>query len=1320
MPLFTSDQVVAILADVYYDAAKRKANMRAAAEVLESLRATLSNEENVIKLWAVINDHVGRAEPDRLQSALIQMREQFERVAIAKEIERLADIFERDREEGWHEWLRTYVAAFDDAGWWLTFCVGLASAPLPFPAQMEPSIEQMRYYTKCLLEERWAEAYDWVLFLSRQEIQSEQRANMLVIAGEIELYHFLKHDKAKELFELAQQLAPDNLRVLTGWAEFWLEQPDGLERAKEDSQRMIEAKPSFGDGFVLLGDCYLKAGDLIGAETQYQQAIRNAPSNSGVYLRAIRLYSRRELFKTKRERLAGLIKLRIAVDPLSAYSTYLQEAETYQQNDLIEDAHRSTENAISLDGSQLGAYLSDGYIYLDESRSSAQHDECLTKARARFEKAVEVAPQALDGYWGMSWLCEEQGELAEALEWCTRSLGKRPQWETIIRARMGDLRRQLKQYEAAEQEFNLVLAIDPLHQQALKGLADLSRERMLLLNAEGNNYYTQGEYRKAIERYNKAIEFDPSDGVLYSNLAGAWEQLKEPGGRVSALNEAIETFKRAQSVSVAEKHEASIERLKQKKEFALLYGELYIDWLHVVTPIAVEVAKNLIPFTEGRSGSSLSDELLKNITDMRLRIQNDFGVQIPGVRFRGNDTDLPSGAYIIMINEIPLVMGTIEVDQRFFPGSAEALAAIGVEGKATTSPFEGLWISDADWKKVESAGLELWGVIEYPIRHLGAVVQRNLTEFLGHQEVAKIIEIELPGTLAELRSSSGKLRALTQVCRGLVVEGVPIKPFGEIYKDFDRLYSGDVNFQDIVESIRSLPVLRARLPGNDRRFSILPLDARFEAEIRNSIYQSGGHAVLAMEPENCQNALTAFRNSVEQDRKTVVVVDDPKLRPFVRTLIELEFPNIPVLSRSEHLADLELRTMAPVEFKDRPAPENQNFRSSRQLADSDNQIAGIAADASPDSGKIPITVFVNEVFGATRSHADDRSIEETFSMMREGLFHELGIILPEVRMEIDNRLKPNEIRFKLDDHECPAFAGLESDEFLVNDVRDRLKQLLNIDAREARNPANGDPCAIVQEIEETVKVCREAGLTIWGPSGFLVLALSAEIRKNAATFQTIAITEYILEALRGAFPELIDAALRRFSVKQCCLVLRDLLEEEISIRDLRSILESMLSVSGTTDVDQVRYIVFIPHAEGLLAVTGAKSVDNLAIADYSSYVRTSLKKYISHKYTRGQSTLVVYLLDPDIERRIGDIGAQPLTAEEREEFREAFSLEFGRLPSTSQNGAVLTSMDIRRTVRKLIQADFPYLAVLAYQELSPEMNIQPVARISWKGLTKEA
>jgi type III secretion protein V len=42
---------------------------------------------------------------------------------------------------------------------------------------------------------------------------------------------------------------------------------------------------------------------------------------------------------------------------------------------------------------------------------------------------------------------------------------------------------------------------------------------------------------------------------------------------------------------------------------------------------------------------------------------------------------------------------------------------------------------------------------------------------------------------------------------------------------------------------------------------------------------------------------------------------------------------------------------------------------------------------------------------------------------------------------------------------------------------------------------------------------------------------------------------------------------------------------------------------------------------------------------------------------------------------------------------------------------LLTSMDIRRYMRKMIEQELYELAVVSYQELTSEINIQPLAKI---------
>jgi len=42
---------------------------------------------------------------------------------------------------------------------------------------------------------------------------------------------------------------------------------------------------------------------------------------------------------------------------------------------------------------------------------------------------------------------------------------------------------------------------------------------------------------------------------------------------------------------------------------------------------------------------------------------------------------------------------------------------------------------------------------------------------------------------------------------------------------------------------------------------------------------------------------------------------------------------------------------------------------------------------------------------------------------------------------------------------------------------------------------------------------------------------------------------------------------------------------------------------------------------------------------------------------------------------------------------------------------ILTSLNARRKLRHLIEKEIPSIAILSYQELSPDANIQPVGRL---------
>lgn len=316
-------------------------------------------------------------------------------------------------------------------------------------------------------------------------------------------------------------------------------------------------------------------------------------------------------------------------------------------------------------------------------------------------------------------------------------------------------------------------------------------------------------------------------------------------------------------------------------------------------------------------------------------------------------------------------------------------------------------------------------------------------------------------------------------------------------------------------------------------------------------------------------------------------------------------------------------------------------------------------------------------------------LAEMIPMMRDGLFYELGVRFPGIRVRgNESDMPPGSYLIMI--NEIPLVMGTVSqDKVLVNDTVERLR-LLNIDGETATNPANGNECAWIDA--QFQDVAEQAGLTTWDATGYMVLHLSSVLRKNGAEFVGIQETMNMLEQLEQAFPALVKETVPKVvSPFQLTDILRRLIEEEISIRDLRSILQA-------------------------LAEWGQVEHDTVMLTEY---VRAALKRYISHKYTRGQNTLIVYLLDPQIEETVRSSiqhtssgSYLALEPEITQEILSAVRTEVGSLPPTAQNPVILTTMEIRRYFRKLVELEFPHLAVLSYQELSPDMNIQPIARIS--------
>ena len=339
--------------------------------------------------------------------------------------------------------------------------------------------------------------------------------------------------------------------------------------------------------------------------------------------------------------------------------------------------------------------------------------------------------------------------------------------------------------------------------------------------------------------------------------------------------------------------------------------------------------------------------------------------------------------------------------------------------------------------------------------------------------------------------------------------------------------------------------------------------------------------------------------------------------------------------------------------------------------------------------------------GEQGDEGEAKTFPQRLRMMSDGLFYELGGLFAPCHVRPVDDTAEGQARVRINDVRCYDMPVIGPDELLVNATGDRLA-LLGVEGREARNPANGEECAIVPA--RARNACEDAGWTTWDEPDFIVLATSSVLRRNASSLLPLDVVEYSLHILSQAFP----AITQRLPAELVARVLRFLLDEEISIRNLRGILETLLLPLPVSDADFGTYIAFSGgnFRPPVAWVDATVERDTVMLGEA---VRADMRRYISHKYTRGRNTLSVYLLDRNIEFRLRQ--DRPLSDAERAEFIGAVEIEVGSLPPTT-TPVILTTNEVRARARRELELEFPYLAVLSYQELSPDMNIQPIVRIS--------
>ncbi|HSX13045.1 MAG TPA: type III secretion system export apparatus subunit SctV [Chlamydiales bacterium] len=316
-------------------------------------------------------------------------------------------------------------------------------------------------------------------------------------------------------------------------------------------------------------------------------------------------------------------------------------------------------------------------------------------------------------------------------------------------------------------------------------------------------------------------------------------------------------------------------------------------------------------------------------------------------------------------------------------------------------------------------------------------------------------------------------------------------------------------------------------------------------------------------------------------------------------------------------------------------------------------------------------------------------IDQMIPKMRHSLYQDLGVRFPGVHVKTDSQtLDKTEYAIHL--NEVPIVRGKIILKHLLTNESEEILRRYNIPFVTQKSTLGMPSLWVDDKYQDQLK---KAGIRYWTGLEVMILHLSKFYRQFASEFIGIQEVRAMIEFVERSFPDLIKEVTRLVPLQKMTEIFRRLVQEQISVKDIRTILEA-LSEWAQTEKDTI-----------LL----------------TEYVRSSLKRYISYKYSLGQSVLSVYLLDPEIEDMIRGAIKQTsagsylaLDPDSVQLILHSLRTTIQPTPPGGQPPALLTAIDVRRFARKLIEGEFPDLPVISFQEIVPEIRIQPLGRVQLK------
>lgn len=311
--------------------------------------------------------------------------------------------------------------------------------------------------------------------------------------------------------------------------------------------------------------------------------------------------------------------------------------------------------------------------------------------------------------------------------------------------------------------------------------------------------------------------------------------------------------------------------------------------------------------------------------------------------------------------------------------------------------------------------------------------------------------------------------------------------------------------------------------------------------------------------------------------------------------------------------------------------------------------------------------------------AQDGELLERVKSVRRQFALEMGIIVPPLHIRDNLQLKSNEYSVLIKGVEV-ARGELWMNHHLAIDPGTVAQKIQGV---ETKDPTFGLPALWVTEANK--EKAKMSGYTVVDTATVITTHIKEIIRLHSHELLGRQETQKLIDTFKETNPKLIEDLIPgAMTLGQVQKVLQNLLREQVSIRDLSTILETLADKATIT-----------------------KDSDTL-----TEYVRAALNRQISKSLRLDDGSMPVITLDPALEDAIAksiqstEHGAYlAMEPDKAQRLIDALKEQLGKFDMINANHALLTGAVLRPHVRRLMERFIPTLTVVSHNEISPDTTL---------------